>query len=53
MIRILEDHLGSLVDYDFTAQMEEYLDEISRNEHDSLDYLRSFYFGDHAASPRW
>jgi DNA topoisomerase I len=45
VIRMLEDHLGSLVDYDFTAQMEEYLDEISRNEKDYLEYLRRFYFG--------
>jgi len=45
VIRMLEEHLGTLVDYDFTAQMEEYLDEISRNEKDYLDYLRKFYFG--------
>lgn len=45
VIRMLEEHLGTLVDYDFTAQMEEYLDEISRNEKDYLEYLRRFYFG--------
>lgn len=45
VIRMLEEHLGTLVDYDFTAQMEEYLDEISRNEKDYLEYLRKFYFG--------
>lgn len=45
VIRLLEDHLGSLVDYDFTAQMEDYLDAISRNERGSSDYLQEFYFG--------
>ncbi|MFO0943919.1 MAG: type I DNA topoisomerase [Pirellulales bacterium] len=45
VIRMLEAHFGSLVDYDFTAQMEENLDEISRNERDYLDYLYRFYFG--------
>ncbi len=33
VIRLLEEHLKSFVDYDFTAQMEDYLDAISRNEH--------------------
>jgi DNA topoisomerase I len=45
VIRLLEEHLGSIVDYDFTAQMEDYLDAISRNERDFLDYLERFYFG--------
>ncbi|MEZ6135610.1 MAG: type I DNA topoisomerase [Pirellulaceae bacterium] len=45
VIRLLEEHLGSIVDYDFTAQMEDYLDEISRNEKGFLDYLQRFYFG--------
>ncbi|MCA9134239.1 MAG: DNA topoisomerase I, partial [Planctomycetales bacterium] len=47
VIRLLEDHLGSLVDYDFTAQMEDYLDEISRDEKGFLEYLQNFYFGEH------
>lgn len=46
VIRLLEDHLASLVDYDFTAQMEDYLDEISRNEKGFLEYLKNFYFGE-------
>ena len=45
VIRLLEDHLGSLVDYDFTAQMEDYLDAISRNERGFSEYLQEFYFG--------
>ena len=46
VIRLMEEHLASLVDYDFTAQMEDYLDEISRNERGFLEYLQRFYFGD-------
>jgi DNA topoisomerase I len=46
VIRLLEEHLGAIVDYDFTAQMEDYLDEISRNEKGYLDYLKRFYFGE-------
>ncbi len=48
VVRLLEDHFGQLVDYEFTAQMEDYLDSISRNEAEHLTYLREFYFGDDA-----
>jgi DNA topoisomerase I len=44
--RLMEEHLPSLVDYDFTAQMEDYLDAVSRHEAEHLRYLRTFYFGD-------
>ncbi|HIM27998.1 MAG TPA: type I DNA topoisomerase [Planctomycetes bacterium] len=44
--RLLEEHLASLVDFQFTAQMEDYLDAISRGEAEHLSYLRDFYFGD-------
>jgi len=46
VIRLLEEHLGKLVNYQFTAQMEDHLDEISRNERGNNDYLRGFYFGE-------
>ena len=45
VVKLLEDHLTGLVDYQFTAQMEDDLDAISRGERDNLDYLKSFYFG--------
>ncbi len=45
VVKLLEDHLTGLVDYQFTAQMEDDLDAISRGERDNLDYLRAFYFG--------
>ncbi len=44
--RLLEEHFGSLVDYEFTAQMEDLLDAISRNEAAANEYLQTFYFGD-------
>jgi DNA topoisomerase-1 len=43
--QLLERHLPTLVDYQFTAQMEEDLDAISRGEAGHLDYLKQFYFG--------
>lgn len=43
--QLLADHLPNLVDYKFTAQMEDDLDAISRGESGQLDYLRGFYFG--------
>jgi DNA topoisomerase-1 len=44
--QLLEKHLQGLVDYRFTAQMEEDLDAISRGEGEKLSYLRRFYFGE-------
>ena len=43
--RLLEDHLAALIDYQFTAQMEDFLDAISRQEAEHVDYLQHFYFG--------
>ena len=43
--QLLEAHLPDLVNYQFTAEMEDELDAISRGELDSLEYLRHFYFG--------
>ena len=48
VLQLLESHLAALVDYDFTAKMEDELDDISRGELNHLDYLREFYFGDTA-----
>ncbi|GIW99384.1 MAG: DNA topoisomerase 1 [Pirellulaceae bacterium] len=46
VIGLLEEHFPELVDYEFTAQMEDYLDAISRAEKEHLEYLRDFYFGE-------
>jgi DNA topoisomerase-1 len=43
--KLLEQHLPTLVDYEFTAQMENLLDDISRGEFESVEYLTNFYFG--------
>ncbi|MCC9608824.1 type I DNA topoisomerase [Blastopirellula sp. JC732] len=43
--KLLEEHLPKLIDYQFTAKMEDDLDAISRGEADQGSYLRDFYFG--------
>ena len=43
--RLLEQHLTDLVDFDFTARMEDDLDAIARGERTSLPWLSEFYFG--------
>ncbi|WP_419996232.1 type I DNA topoisomerase [Streptomyces boninensis] len=43
--RLLEQHFGRLVDYDFTAKMEGDLDAIARGEAQAVPWLRRFYFG--------
>jgi DNA topoisomerase-1 len=45
VVTLLERHFGRLVDYDFTARMEEGLDEIARGEMARVPWLRRFYFG--------
>ncbi len=45
VVRLLEDHFGDLVQYDFTAGMEEDLDRIASGEADRIDWLKGFYFG--------
>ncbi|MEW2357509.1 type I DNA topoisomerase [Spirillospora sp. NPDC029432] len=46
VINLLEQHFGNLVDYDFTAHMEDGLDEIARGEAQRVRWLERFYFGD-------
>jgi DNA topoisomerase-1 len=45
VVQLLEQHLATLVDYQFTAKMEDDLDAISRGEQEYVDYLTAFYFG--------
>ena len=45
VVRLLEEHFGDLVEYDFTAEMEDDLDRIASGEADRLDWLNEFYFG--------
>jgi DNA topoisomerase-1 len=45
VVRLLEQHFADLVDYDFTAALEDDLDAIARGEQKRQDWLREFYFG--------
>lgn len=48
VVRLLEDNLPDLVDYDFTADMEADLDYIAAGQKGRVDYLDSFYYGNEA-----
>ncbi|MGA1242038.1 MAG: type I DNA topoisomerase [Ilumatobacteraceae bacterium] len=45
VVRLLSQHFASIVDNNFTALVEEDLDEIARGERDRATWLREFYFG--------
>ncbi len=44
--KLLEEHFSHLVDYSFTAKMEQILDDISNGEVDRVPYLKDFYSGE-------
>ncbi len=46
VVNLLEKHFGRLVDYDFTAKMEDDLDRIASGEAQAVPWLRRFYFGE-------
>ncbi|MGW1937108.1 type I DNA topoisomerase [Streptomyces goshikiensis] len=50
VVNLLETHFGRLVDYDFTAKMEDDLDRIARGEAQSVPWLKRFYFGSEDAT---
>ncbi|MCL2396068.1 MAG: type I DNA topoisomerase, partial [Acidimicrobiaceae bacterium] len=45
VVTLLEQHFSRLVDYGFTAAMEEDLDEIARGAEEAVPWLTRFYFG--------
>ncbi|HEX5985630.1 MAG TPA: type I DNA topoisomerase, partial [Nocardioides sp.] len=45
VIRLLEEHFTRLVDYEFTARMEDVLDEVATGRRDGNQELAEFYFG--------
>jgi DNA topoisomerase-1 len=45
VVRLLEEHFADLVDYDFTAALEDDLDAIARGEQRRTEWLKEFYFG--------
>ena len=46
VVGLLEQHFGKLVDYDFTARMEDALDRIAAGDEERVGWLRRFYYGD-------
>ena len=50
VVNLLEHYFADLVDYQFTAAMEDQLDEIAEGRQDLEPWLRRFYFGDEAAT---
>lgn len=50
VIGLLERHYPRLVDYDFTAAMEDQLDQIAAGDATALEFLTSFYFGSPTAA---
>ena len=50
VVKLLEHHFEQLVDFDFTARMEDDLDRIAAGDEERVGWLTSFYFG-HGADP--
>ncbi|MDA3021975.1 MAG: type I DNA topoisomerase [Actinomycetota bacterium] len=50
VVRLLEEHFEALVDYQFTANMEDVLDLIANGESDRLQQLRAFWRGGESVS---
>ncbi|HSH23083.1 MAG TPA: type I DNA topoisomerase, partial [Acidimicrobiales bacterium] len=45
VVNLLEEHFSELVDYDFTARLEDDLDEIAARRQERVPWLARFYFG--------
>ena len=45
VVNLLERHFGQLVDFDFTARMEDDLDRIAAGDEQRVAWLTRFYFG--------
>ncbi len=50
VVELLEKHFARLVDYEFTARMEDDLDRIAAGEEGRVEWLHRFYFGDEAVA---
>jgi len=50
IVGLLEQHFDWLIDYDFTAEMEEGLDKIAAGEINRTDWLSDFYLGTEGAT---
>ncbi|OLM16068.1 MULTISPECIES: type I DNA topoisomerase [unclassified Pseudonocardia] len=51
VVGLMEQHFGQLVDYDFTAEMEDDLDSIASGNDSRVHWLSGFYFGSEDAAP--
>ena len=45
VIQLLDDHFNSLINYSFTSEMENALDQIAVGELENIKYLKKFYLG--------
>ncbi|MBN2193280.1 MAG: type I DNA topoisomerase [Polyangiaceae bacterium] len=45
VVALLKQHFGELVDYEFTARMEDDLDAIANGDQQAVPWLERFYFG--------
>jgi DNA topoisomerase-1 len=45
LTQLMEQYFKDIIDYDFTARLEDDLDAISRGEEHNIKYLKHFYFG--------
>jgi DNA topoisomerase-1 len=50
VVGLLERHFAQLVDYEFTARMEDDLDEIAAGDEARTDWLQRFYFGENGGA---
>jgi DNA topoisomerase-1 len=48
VVGLMEEHFANLVDYGFTAAMEDDLDEIASGSQEQIPWLERFYFGEHS-----
>lgn len=46
VVRLMESHFGRLISYDFTAELEDVLDEVSHGREDRVAVLTSFWAGE-------
>jgi DNA topoisomerase-1 len=52
VVQLMEQYFSDLVDYGFTANLEDQLDKIATGTIEAVPYLRKFYFGDGRAGLR-
>jgi DNA topoisomerase-1 len=46
VVRLMEQHFQDLIDLEFTAEMNDGLDQIAAGEREKVPYLKAFYFGE-------